>query len=260
MRTSDASGYRTGDRDESPASAGCVSPCQAPKDTLSASERGLPLFAADRRMAREPQRERIAAELHDGLGQTLTALKFCVEDAQRLLGKKCIVEAEGRLELATTKIQEAADEVRRIGMELRPSTLDDLGLLATISWFAREYQKVYRHITVRQNISLEEKDVLRPLKTTIFRIIQEAMNNIAKHSGASIANIDLKTKGGGILLSIEDDGVGFDEEEVAACMGLDRNFGLANIRDRAVLSEGQCAIRSIPGSGTTVCIIWPGRK
>jgi signal transduction histidine kinase len=87
-------------------------------------------------------------------------------------------------------------------MDLRPSTLDDLGILATLEWFCREYQKIYSHIHIEKEIDLQESEVSIPLKTAIYRVMQEAMNNIAKHSGASRAQVSLRCKPEHITLQI----------------------------------------------------------
>ena len=175
----------------------------------------------------------------------------------RLIAEKSIGEAEHGLQLLVGKIRESVGEVRRITMDLRPSTLDDLGILATMSWFAREFQRVYHGIAVQQEIGLLEKDVPGPLKTTLYRILQEAMNNIAKHAQASRVDVALLKTGNFIELRIKDNGVGFDMEEVGARRGTEKGFGLVSMQDRASLSAGTCQIESTPGCGTAIRFSWP---
>jgi signal transduction histidine kinase len=93
-------------------------------------------------------------------------------------------------------IKQSMDEVRRIGMNLRPSILDDLGLLATFEWFIREYQRTYPGIRIKKQTEIEETQVPDPHKAVIYRILQEAMNNIAKHSKANLVNISLLLRNG----------------------------------------------------------------
>ena len=111
-------------------------------------------------------------------------------------------------------------EVRRIMADLRPSILDDLGIIAALTWLCREYQKTYSHISVDSQIGVSEEEVPDSLKTPIFRICQEAMNNIAKHSKASLVSLCLQQQNGRMELSVQDHGQGFDLETVKKGMGL----------------------------------------
>jgi signal transduction histidine kinase len=208
-------------------------------------------------LIQELERKRIAAELHDSLGQSLTAIKFCVEDTQVLLGKGRVTEARARLDGLASKIREAADEVRRIAAGLRPAMLDDLGVLATIAWFLREYQTFHTSISVRQQMRLQENEIPQHVKTPIFRILQEAMNNVAKHAQADIVRLLLEKQGDNIVLSIEDNGVGFDHRDNQPQDRRKTTFGLSNICQRAVLSGGYTLVSSTRGQGTTVHAVWP---
>lgn len=221
------------------------------------AEDALRELSAQRLTVQEIERKRIAADLHDGLGQSLSVLKFCVEDALRLIAEKSTGEAEDVLRRLVGKIGESVGEVRRITMDLRPSTLDDLGILATMSWFAREFQRVYHGIAVEQEIGLLEKDVPGPLKTTLYRILQEAMNNIAKHAQADRINVALLKIDHRIELRIRDNGVGFDMAEVGARRGAEKGFGLVGMQDRVSLSAGTFEIESALERGTTIRVSWP---
>jgi signal transduction histidine kinase len=153
-------------------------------------------------------------------------------------------------------IQQSIEEVRRIQMDLRPSILDDLGILATIGWFCREFQTVYSTIHVEKQISLQESEVSAPLKTVIYRVIQEALNNIAKHSRADRVHLSLSKLDGKIELAIKDNGVGFVLEDVLSIESARRGFGLSGMRERVELSGGAFWIESRKGSGTTVQASW----
>jgi signal transduction histidine kinase len=135
-------------------------------------------------------------------------------------------------------------------MDLRPSILDDLGILATIGWFTREFQKVYSHISVDKHISIEENEIPESLKTALFRILQEAMNNVAKHSKANLIRLILKKAEGKIALSVEDNGEGFDLEKIK------QGLGLTSMRERTELSGGVFEVESTPGTGTTIKASW----
>jgi signal transduction histidine kinase len=143
------------------------------------------------------------------------------------------------------------NEVRRIMADLRPSILDDLGILAALTWFCREYQTSYSHIAVEKKFGIEEREVPDSLKTPIFRICQEAMNNIAKHSQASLVNLSLKKGDARIGLSLQDNGQGFDLEAVK------KGMGLSTMRERAQLSGGAFDLESTIGKGTVIWVSWP---
>ena len=141
--------------------------------------------------------------------------------------------------------------------DLRPSLLDDLGLLATLSWFCRRYQTIYTGIKVELEQTIEERDIPDSLKTFIFRVTQEGMNNIAKHSKADLVHLSLQKMDGRIELVLEDNGQGFDLEKVLGSENTKRGLGLTSMRERTELSGGSFAIESVEGKGTTVRASWP---
>jgi signal transduction histidine kinase len=153
-------------------------------------------------------------------------------------------------------IQKAIEESRRIQMALRPSSLDDLGILPTLNWFFREFQQTYSNIHIETKININESDVPDHLRTVIYRICQEAFNNIAKHSKAKVVTTSLR-KTDQIELVIKDDGQGFNLDEKLSPENHNRGLGLTSMRERAELTGGSFAIESIHGSGTTVRVSWP---
>ena len=205
----------------------------------------------------ESERQRIAADLHDGLGQSLTLIKLSLEETSRLLAEGEVKESAEFLERMKLKIRDAIGEVRRVSMDLRPSTLDDLGILATLSWFFREFEAACRNIRVERDFSIREKYVPVPLKITIFRIIQEATSNIVKHANAKCIRVSLKQVDDTISLSIEDDGDGFDLSGARNYCPLDKGLGLVSMRERALLAGGDYEIHSAPGQGTRISARWP---
>ena len=142
-------------------------------------------------------------------------------------------------------------------MDLRPSTLDDLGVLATLDWFCREYQKIYSHIRIEKEIGLQENEVSVPLKTAIYRLIQEALNNIAKHSKADLVHLSLQTMENRIELIIKDNGIGFGLEEILSSEKPKKGLGLNSMRERTELSGGVFVIETTPGAGTMIRANWP---
>ena len=148
-------------------------------------------------------------------------------------------------------IEQSIEEVRRIGMNLRPPILDDLGLLPTIGWFIREYEMTYPSIRVEKQTEIRETQVPDHLKAVIYRILQESMNNIAKHSKATLVSLSLKRKDDRIELAIEDNGIGFDLETIK------KGLGLGSMRERAEFSGGLFDIESVGGKGTIIRASWP---
>jgi len=227
------------------------------EEALRESENRLRALSSQLLTAQESERKRIAMELHDGIGQMLTAIKFKVESILQEKGKGEARAKEKSLEAVIPMIRESVEEVRRIQMDLRPSTLDDLGVLATLGWFCREYQKIYSHIHIEKEIGLKEDEVSTPLRTVIYRLTQEAMNNIAKHSQADLIHLSLRRMENKIELFIKDNGIGFDLEEILSSEGSKRGLGLNSMRERTELSGGTFAIESTKGKGTVIRASWP---
>ena len=231
--------------------------CLKTKVAWCTSQSELQLVSARLLEIQESERRRIATDLHDVLGQSLTMIKISLEESLLLLdGNESEVAAES-LRRLIPKVKDALGEVRRVAMDLRPSILDDLGILATLSWFFREFGAVCQDMEVGKDFSIEEKNVPAPLKITIFRIIQEATSNIVKHANASRIRVSLKEDGGALHLSIEDDGVGFDVAEMANYCPLDKGIGLLSMKERAKLSGGHYELASAVGQGTRISVVWP---
>ncbi len=227
------------------------------EDDLRESETRLRNLSSQLLSIQEAERKRVARELHDGIGQMLTAIKFKVEKKLQQSERDALMAAENPLRETLPLIQESIEEVRRIQMDLRPPTLDDLGLLATIAWFCREFKKTYSSFATETLIDAQEKDIPPQLKTVIYRIMQEAFNNSAKHSQASLITLSLKKTKNHLTLEIEDNGLGFDMTPVSPVKKARRGFGLTSMRERAELSGGVFTILSVEGKGTTIRVSWP---
>jgi len=203
--------------------------------------------------AEETERKRIAQEIHDGVGQHWVIVKHRVENILKQLGKEITAPLEDILPI----IQVGIEETRRIQMNLRPTLLDDLGILATISWFCREFQKANPVIRIETKIHIQENEVANPVKTVIYRIMQEALNNISKHSKANLVNLTLQKEEDKIEFILQDHGQGFDLNAVYSLKSPERGLGLAGMRERTLLSGGSFSIESTRGSGTTIRASWP---
>jgi PAS domain S-box-containing protein len=227
------------------------------EEALQRSESQLRSLSSQLLTAQEKERKRIARELHDGIGQSLSAVKFSVENTFRQMDKST---AEGNVEALKALIpliQESIEEVRKIAMDLRPSTLDDLGILATINWFCREFQTIYSGIRIEKQIKIQEDEVPDSLKTVIYRVLQEGLNNVAKHSEADLVRLSLSKTNKNIEMAIEDNGLGFDLDEVFSVENSRRGLGLASMKERTELSGGSFTIHSVKGTGSTIRASWP---
>jgi PAS domain S-box-containing protein len=220
------------------------------EEALRESENRLRLLSSQLINVQEGERKRIAREVHDSIGQTLAAIKFGLESKLSQMSGGTAPPGVS-IENIISLTQNGIEESRRIQMDLRPSILDDLGFLATVGWFTREFQKIYLHISVEKHISVEENEIPNSLRTVLFRVMQEAMNNIAKHSKADLVRLILRKTVDRIELSVEDDGEGFDPGNIK------QGLGLTSMRERVELSGGAFEIESIPGKGTVIRASWP---
>lgn len=227
------------------------------EQSLRNSEEELRRISSRLMTAQEDERKRICRDLHDSIGQSLAAVKFGVENVlakTEQQGNRASVEL---LEKLILLIQHASEEARRIQTNLRPSLLDDLGITATISWFCRDFERLYSGIHVEKQINIEEGEIPEPFKVDMFRILQEALNNVAKHSKADLVRLALRRTHGQIDLVIEDNGQGFDPEYVWSVKKADAGVGLTSMKERAELSGGALSVESHKGRGTTVQASWP---
>jgi PAS domain S-box-containing protein len=227
------------------------------EEALRKSDKELRVLSNQLLSAEEKERKRVARELHDSIGQALSAIKFSVENALVELRAAANPIDLGSLEAVIPLTQKTIEEVRQIVKDLRPSILDDLGILSTIGWFCREFQGVYAGIRIETTIDIEESEVPLYLKTTIYRIMQEALNNVAKHSKATFVHLQLLKTKSGMHLNIHDNGRGFNLNQAMALKTSRRGFGLASMRERAELSGAAFEINSAKGQGTTIHIAWP---
>jgi PAS domain S-box-containing protein len=222
---------------------------------LRDSEHRLRLLSSQLLVAQEKERKRIAGDLHDTISASLSAIRFIVENIHDQAKQEAV--GPESLELLITRIQQTIEETRRIMADLRPSVLDDLGIVPATNWFCREFQRTYSCISIEKQIYIEESDVPDSLKTPIFRIFQEALNNVAKHSKATDVNLRLQKTAGGIELMIQDNGQGFDLEKAQSPENSGKGLGLTSMRERVELSHGSFSIESTRGKGTVIRASWP---
>ncbi len=227
------------------------------EEALRSSEKKLRRLSSRLLHAHEEERKRIAGDLHDSIGQSLLLIKLKVETAlERYRHRITKAQMAADMDALVPTIQETVEEVRRICNGLRPSLLDDLGLITTVGWCCRILQTGCPDLTIDQTIDIEEKHIPESLKIVIFRIVQEALSNVAKHSRAKKVTLSLGTDDRGILLSLTDDGAGFNLRSISSA-GPDRGLGISGMRERTELSGGRFAIESARGRGTRIQATWP---
>ncbi|MBI5650333.1 MAG: HAMP domain-containing protein [Chloroflexi bacterium] len=201
-------------------------------------------------VAQEEERRGLARELHDETSQALTALVVGLETATTAPAQSAD-EIKDRLVPIKTMATEMLREIQRIIHDLRPAILDDLGLVQAIDWYAESRLKPY-HIQVAMETAGTEKRLPSEVETVVFRIAQEAINNIARHAGAENVSISLDFTEEFVVLQVEDDGQGFDPNVVMARGNGNAGFGLSCIRERAALFGGTAQVESHAEQGTII--------
>jgi signal transduction histidine kinase len=211
----------------------------------------------------EAERKTIAKELHDSIGSSLTAIKYALEKKLADINQKPAdlnqkLNTEGiSLEQVIKMVRNLMDETRRIASNLRPSLLDDLGLLAAIASICREHKRLYDGVQIETRLNIQESDIPDSLKIVIYRVLQEALNNIIKHSGADHVDLTLERTEQGIVFSIEDNGKGFDLSEVGTGLDCTGGMGLDGMSERVALSNGRFDITTEKGGRTAIRAFWP---
>lgn len=218
-------------------------------ETVRVGRSRLKALSARLLTAQEEERRRLAVELHDELGQVLTAVKINLQSAARRSESRC----EG-LDDAIASVDQALERVRGIALDLHPSILDDLGLPAALRWYTDRFA---RDAGIQMRFSADAAHRLDPpLETACFRVVQEALTNVARHAHARRVSVRLKVGAGGAVVKIRDDGVGFDvaaARERAAGVSL----GLLGMEERVSSFGGELEVQSAQGRGTEILARFP---
>jgi len=227
---------------------------QAEADLL-ASRESLRALSARREAVREQERIRIAREIHDELGQQITVMKMELSSLRKRVGETPLSlpaapEVEQRIRELGALMDSAIVSVRRIATDLRPAVLDNLGLTAAVEWHVREFGN---RTGIQAHLDLDEIPVSPELGTVAFRILQEALTNVARHSGARTVQVSLKLSEGCFRLLVADDGAGIPVEKINGGQSL----GLLGIRERAQMVNGSVEIAPAAGGGTTLLATLP---
>ena len=205
--------------------------------------------------AQEAERQRIARDLHDETGQSLTAIGMGLRGLSGRLSSRN-KEALKTLHKLETLTADSLKELQRVITDLRPSHLDDLGLSAALRWYTTRIQE-HSSLNARVDIHGEERDLDDAIKITIFRIIQESLNNIIKHAQATQVNIHVHFEETRVRINIFDNGIGFDREQIQQRRTSRLSLGLAGMEERAALLGGTVTVQSRPGYGTEVEALIP---
>jgi signal transduction histidine kinase len=223
---------------------------------LKANQRHLQTLRAKLVDAQEAERSRVARELHDSIGASLSALKFSVEgwfERQKGSGAACASPDE-----IVSSIQQIIEEVRRISQNLHPSILDDLGLATAIRSFCRQHRKNHPEMKIEADLSVEEELISKRLQLVIYRMVQECTTNARRHGKADTIGLRLVSEGKkGLVLELKDNGRGFDVKETWDRLGADSGIGLTSLNERAELTGGRLTIDSKIGQGTVIRCRWP---
>jgi signal transduction histidine kinase len=206
--------------------------------------------------SQEQERAAVARDLHDSVGQQLTAL---------MVGLRTVEDA-GDLETARARAHDlrkyaslAHSEARRLARGLRPTILEELGLASAIERLCEDFEGSHGWAVVLQRDAASAGRLDPATETALYRIAQEALTNVSRHAGASEVEVGLARDDDGVTLSIHDDGCGFDTEAAATLVRREGGFGLGSIRERTLLLGGALEVRTSPGHGTTLTVRIPVR-
>jgi PAS domain S-box-containing protein len=218
------------------------------EEELQRSRDQLRALAARLQSAREEERTKVAREIHDELGQALTAIKIDLSS----LGRELPADKKPASESILKLVDETIQSVRRISTELRPAILDAVGLVAAVEWAAGEFEG-RTGTTCQLDLPWEDIAIDQERATALFRIFQETLTNVVRHANATVVSVRLAKEDNNLTLRVHDNGTGVSEEQLSAGSSL----GILGIRERALLLGGELTISGDPGEGTTVRVRIP---
>ena len=206
--------------------------------------------------AQEKERKRIASELHDGIAQSIGVVKYRIEGAVASLERSYPDLDLSVLAGTIDEIKGLVEEVRRISSNLSPSMLEDFGIQVALEWLCKEFKAQNRDLEVTCSVHIDEGDTPELVKVAIYRVAQEALQNIAKHASATEVTATLKSAEDGVKLRVSDNGVGFDRKEPRPGYDGKSGLGLRSMQERVEATGGQFDLRTSPQKGVQVAAKW----
>src|SRR5512140_2773770 len=222
------------------------------EETISKSRERLRNLSARLQSLLEEERTRISREIHDELGQSLTALKLELSSIRRSLATDGLVERSAKVHETERTVSRIIRTVQKIATDLRPGILDELGVAAAIEWVAKDFQK-RTGISCTVSIRGAEKIASTAHATAVFRIVQEALTNVMRHAAASQVDVNLERTDDTLIVEVRDNGIGIREERIFDA----KSLGITGIRERVLLLGGEAVISGKPGEGTLVRVTLP---
>jgi signal transduction histidine kinase len=206
--------------------------------------------------AQEQERKRIASELHDGIAQSVSVVKYRIEDAVARISEENPELDLTALEATIADMKSLVDEVRRISSNLSPSMLEDFGIQVAMEWLCKDFRAQNSNLDVSCSVSIDEAETPELVKVAIYRVAQEALQNIAKHSAATRVRTLLESADGGVKLVIADNGSGFDPDTGQRGFDGKGGLGLRSMRERVDATGGKFELKAAPKKGVEVRAFW----
>jgi len=207
-------------------------------------------------LAQENERKRVASELHDGISQSIGFVKYKIEAGAARLAEQNPDLDLGMFDAAIDELKHIVNEIRRISSNLAPSMLEAFGLNVALEWLCREFKKHNGQLQVICDACVDESATPAALKLAIYRIVQESLNNVAKHASASRVNVSLVMTDEGIGLTVADNGIGFENKKDSQDSSRPSGLGLRSMRERVEVTGGKFEFVSEPGQGFVIRAKW----
>lgn len=236
-----------------------VTTCVQTQEKIEKHRQQLKRLSAQLITSREAESKRISQELHDVIGQSLTAISINLAHIKQDLPQDAPTIIQERLTESEALIGQTLAETRKISLELRPTMLDDLGLIPTLRWYIHQFRNrlnIHASFTSSGNYQQFPPE----LETVVYRVVQEGLTNIARHAKASNVEVNLDYQADQLLLTITDDGIGFDVQQLFQSKNVDDRLGFLGIEERISLFTGTLHVDSSPGKGTIIKITFPNIK
>jgi signal transduction histidine kinase len=209
-------------------------------------------------LAQENERKRIASDLHDGIAQTISVVKYNIEASVARLAAENPALDVSLFDGAIERLRAAVDEVRRVSSNLAPSMLEDFGLAVALEWLCKEFNSNYPQALANCTLCIDDCDTPDLVKIAIYRLVQEALNNVSKHASATCVELSLTATLDGVSLTVADNGIGIDELKLTIEPAGRSYLGLRGMRERVEATGGAFDIESSPGEGVVIHAEWAG--